>query len=102
MRMHDNTPEKTGQRYLLDAAPCECDPNAINKFVRDLSPLVLSLQPGDLCTVARATGLALIAAALVNPINATESSSPRAKKAALQVAHIFESIARGIRRRVQQ
>jgi len=61
-----------GQRPLLDGPPCphvSCEREA-DQFKEALWPIIMGAASGPMCPLATATCLILLAASLVNPVNA--------------------------------
>jgi hypothetical protein len=90
-----------GQRPLLEFAPCDCDPKVVERFMDSAVGASLHMmEEHGLCSLSVATGLALVAGSLFNPVNYREPIPKDIVQRTCDMASILETIAKGMRQRV--
>lgn len=89
-----------GQTPLLEDPPCGCEPYKVEAFMdRIVAGCFMTMEEDGICALAVATGLALCAASLFNPVNYTRAPGDIVQRTC-DVAGILEKIAKGMRARV--
>lgn len=90
-----------GQRPLLDEAPCDCNQTKVWGFMDGaVSASLYQMEENDLCSMAVATALVLVAASLFNPVNYREPVPKDIMQRTCDLASIMEQVAKRMRERV--